>query len=202
MTGQIFVVPDGQVHGRWLLAFPQARVVSSFVAAVEGCRAGATVWSFHQRVDQLREFLIECPKGRCVVLSLKPGRQEGLRAFEAGARGYCHALATPDMLQDVAFVVERGGMWVGEELMSDAVRRIGTLVEPGPKIVGVEELTQRECDVGRSLVNGLSNREIANELAITERTVKAHLATMFEKLQVRDRLQLAIQLGRAGFGNL
>jgi len=53
-------------------------------------------------------------------------------------------------------------------------------------------LTVREIEVARAVARGDSNKEIARHLGITERTVKAHLSTLFEKLGVRDRLQLAL----------
>jgi two-component system nitrate/nitrite response regulator NarL len=53
-------------------------------------------------------------------------------------------------------------------------------------------LTQRELEVARTVVSGASNKEIARQLGITERTVKSHVGAIFEKLQVRDRLQLAM----------
>ncbi|MBV5337679.1 MAG: response regulator transcription factor [Deltaproteobacteria bacterium] len=56
------------------------------------------------------------------------------------------------------------------------------------------KLTEREREVAVLVAHGECNKEIARELNIAERTVKAHLSTVFEKLDVRDRLQLAIHL--------
>ena len=53
-------------------------------------------------------------------------------------------------------------------------------------------LTKRELEVARLVANGSSNKEIARQLGITERTVKAHVGAVFQKLNVRDRLQLAL----------
>ena len=58
-------------------------------------------------------------------------------------------------------------------------------------------LSEREVQVARMVAAGASNKEIASRLAITERTVKAHLAASFEKLAVRDRLQLALRVNGA-----
>ena len=56
----------------------------------------------------------------------------------------------------------------------------------------MELLSAREKDVARAVAAGKSNKEVAKELDITERTVKAHLSAVFEKLHVRDRLQLVL----------
>ena len=65
--------------------------------------------------------------------------------------------------------------------------------------VSFDDLTKRERQVAQSVSNGLSNREIAERLNISERTVKARLTTVFQKLGVRDRVQLAL-LMRGGTG--
>ena len=58
--------------------------------------------------------------------------------------------------------------------------------------VSFDDLTKRERQVAQSVSNGLSNREIAARLNISERTVKARLTAVFQKLGVRDRVQLAL----------
>ena len=63
------------------------------------------------------------------------------------------------------------------------------------KQVSLDELTKRERQVALAVADGLSNREIAERLSISERTVKARLTSVFQKLEVRDRVQLALLLG-------
>jgi len=58
----------------------------------------------------------------------------------------------------------------------------------------LRSLTEREVEVARLVAGGSSNREVAEQLAVTERTVKAHLTTIFEKLAIRDRLQLSLKV--------
>lgn len=55
-------------------------------------------------------------------------------------------------------------------------------------------LSERELQAAKLVAGGASNKEIADQLAITERTVKAHLSAIFEKLGVRDRLQLSLRI--------
>jgi DNA-binding NarL/FixJ family response regulator len=63
-----------------------------------------------------------------------------------------------------------------------------------PEEPTLNSLTSREVMVAEQVARGASNREIAEALEITERTVKAHLSAIFEKLEVRDRVQLALRM--------
>ena len=137
---------------------------------------------------------------RSVVISDHPAQAEGLHALEAGARGYCHAYATPEMLREVAVVIQHGGLWVGPELMARAIRAASTAgaTQGLPRSPFLARLTERESAVALAVARGLTNKEVAASLAITERTVKAHLSAVFEKLGVRDRMQLALSLSANG----
>ncbi|MCL2590420.1 MAG: response regulator transcription factor [Betaproteobacteria bacterium] len=127
-----------------------------------------------------------------VVVSNIPNEREAMSAMVAGARGYCHAWSSPEQLREVAQVVSRGGYWVGQALMS---RLISVITKNQPTVDDLPgELSEREAEVAREVIAGRSNKEIARVLEITERTVKAHLGTIFAKLGVRDRLQLALRL--------
>ncbi len=143
----------------------------------------------------------------CVVLSDLPTDEEALAAYAAGARGYCNTHAAAQMLIQVAAVVLQGGLWIGESLMQRLVSATSRL-QALPSSATTEKngdwsktLTDREEQVARTLAGGASNKEIARALGITDRTVKAHVGAILEKLQVRDRLQLSLIVnGRAKMG--
>ncbi|MDP1567189.1 MAG: response regulator transcription factor [Polaromonas sp.] len=134
----------------------------------------------------------------CVVLSDQPTDEEALAAFAAGARGYCNTHAAPQLLVQIAAVVLQGGLWIGESLMKrlvSATARLQGSVAPATEgETWSRSLTDREKQVARTVASGASNKEIARSLGITERTVKAHVGSIFEKLQVRDRLQLSLKV--------
>ena len=122
-----------------------------------------------------------------------------------GVRGYTHAFAVPALLQEVALVVEHGGLWVGPELLQRLVTATNTALHQrkdpasqAKQAVGnasaLSVLSAREAEVARAVAAGHSNKEVADLLNISERTVKAHLGSSFEKLDVRDRLQLTLLL--------
>ena len=83
----------------------------------------------------------------------------------------------------------------------DPTRKRTTANEQGaavsqPPVGDFDSLTEREYAVAVAVGKGLNNREIAESLGITERTVKAHLTAIFEKLGLRDRVQLALTVNR------
>ena len=80
------------------------------------------------------------------------------------------------------------------------IERFARLPEPAPP-KELDELTGREREIFRLIANGLSNAEIGRELYISETTVKTHVTHVFQKLNVRDRVQavvLAYQTGIVG----
>ena len=121
---------------------------------------------------------------------------QGLDALSAGASGYCNAHAAPDVLRQVAATALSGGLWVGQWLLEKLLARLALAAAekftPPATSAWARGLTEREIEVARAVAKGASNKEIANGLDITERTVKAHLGSVFEKLKLRDRLQLTL----------
>ncbi|HEX5388139.1 MAG TPA: response regulator transcription factor, partial [Burkholderiaceae bacterium] len=190
---------------RWLQAFPAGQW-GDWGKVSQNSRAGDTVWvstSYPLWLDVVAQLLQAEPRRHVVVVSATPDQTEGLRAINAGAKGYCHLYAVPELLQEVARVVEQGGLWVGPELLERIVAATRDLLArsaaadqlPAPDL---SALSAREAEVAQAVAAGKSNREVAEQLFISERTVKAHLGAVFEKLGVRDRLQLALRLsGRA-----
>lgn len=130
---------------------------------------------------------------RLLVLSSEPNDDEGLAALDAGASGYCHLYASPLTLRNALDVVASGELWVGRALMTRLLRSVGRASRPAPDAWS-HNLTEREREVARRAAHGDSNLAIADALGITERTVKAHLTAIFEKLNVADRLQLALRV--------
>lgn len=195
MSRHVLLTAQGREQGRWREAFPDLRVVPDADQAIRLAGVGSVIW-----VDVLLPGAIAAvrkarPELALVALSLNPGAAEGMTAFEAGVRGYCHMLAVPDMLRQVAVVVSNGGLWVGAELLTRAVAAVSRGTVPASSAASpLDGLTPRERDVALQVAGGASNKEIARTLDITPRTVKAHMGAIFDKLEVRDRLQLVLRL--------
>lgn len=195
----IYLAEAGAVPpARWLKAFPEGICTDGVIPA--GTGGPRRIWIASHRKDWaslLRAHLDACPGDLAVVLADTPDATECARALDLGARGYCHALATPALLGEVATVLAHGGLWVGPELMSALTRAASRLLPAtAPLPEPTRQLTARERDVLAALVQGLSNKEIATRLAISERTVKAHLSLIFERFGVRDRVQLLVKLAQ------
>ncbi len=190
---------------RWQQAFPQGRIFATPGEFKPLLRPEGLVWLHADglpgsKVDEaVRSIRESTPAARLIVLSSMPSPTDALSALQLGARGFCHALATPKMLQQVALVVGNGGLWIGPDLLNRLSGTIGAALAPSAPSTQPSlllQLSTREQEVALQVGSGASNKEIANCLGITERTVKAHMGSIFEKLGIRDRLQLALLLSQ------
>lgn len=140
--------------------------------------------------------LFENKSLKLLATASNPKDDEAITALDAGCAGYCHAYATADTLQQVAQVVEAGHVWIGPTLMQRLIQganRAAALVAK-PAAAWSAGLTPREEEIAKMAANGASNQQIADNCGISERTVKAHLSAIFEKLGIADRLQLALKV--------
>ena len=205
-----FSTASAPVPQRWREAFAEGQALSALnlLARLRGqTPAQSMVWlsaDEPQWADALQQVLQMQPGARIVVLSSAPDPMEGLRALNFGARAYTHAYAVPALLQEVATVLEHGGLWVGPELLDRLVGSTQAALakrpaEPASAATPASanpwtRLSAREAQVARAVSAGRSNKEVAGLMFISERTVKAHLGAVFEKLGVRDRLQVVLRL--------
>ena len=152
--------------------------------------ADIPAWSDEQWAPLLRN-----PRLRIVAASSNPKNAEAIAALDAGCAAYCHAYADPATLAQIQQVTEAGHVWIGQNLMQQLIQTANRVkpatAQTAPAWEGL--LTHREREVAKLAAHGASNQRIAEQCDITERTVKAHLSAVFEKLEVVDRLQLALK---------
>lgn len=151
--------------------------------------------------DDLVRLAVRLAPGCAVVaLSNAVTQEEGLTCLEAGASGYTSALANPDVLRQIAMVVDNGGLWVGPELLSRLRNSLARMPAAHiPALNGkLAALSPREREVALAVAAGASNKEVARNMGITERTVKAHLTAIFARLGIRDRMQLVLMMSGTG----
>lgn len=132
-----------------------------------------------------------------VILADEPSEAITVQALEAGAAGCCNTYAAPEVLRQVDVVVANGGLWVGRSLLQHVLASTQRILEKKAESAPQDWqslLSGREITVAQLVGQGASNKEVARQLDIAERTVKAHLTAIFEKLQVRDRLQLSLRI--------
>jgi DNA-binding NarL/FixJ family response regulator len=203
----LFVTPGGEMLPRWQHAFADATAVSAADLPLPTTpkmvwmrlRAGtsSSAAAIAQQIEATRQRVGDAA---LVVLSDTPNDDEAMAAFSASARGYCNSHATPEVLRQIATVVSQGGLWIGESLMERLLVGINRLPQmaaaSGVMRMPVSDgrLTEREWEVAQAVAGGASNKEIGRRLGITERTVKAHISVIFAKLDVQDRLQLALKM--------
>lgn len=129
---------------------------------------------------------------KIVVASMRTADDEGKQVLAAGASGYIHAYSPANALATILRTVSAGGVWLGSSLLSRLLRQIDNALPSRHEWhVG---LTAREKEVAQRAAMGDSNQAIADALSISERTVRAHLSSVFDKLGVADRLLLALKV--------
>jgi DNA-binding NarL/FixJ family response regulator len=137
-------------------------------------------------IDATREIAARHPSTRVLVLTSFSDQTRILDALEAGADGYLLKHADPDDIAEGIRAVYTGGSPLDPKAARSLLesRRGGSRVAP--------QLTDREREVLLLVRDGLANKQIARRLDIAERTVKAHLTSVYQRLGVTDRTQAAL----------
>jgi len=146
-------------------------------------------------VEVLAHLRVSCPAIPVIVFTAFDTDERILGAIQAGARGYLLKGAPRDQVFDAVRVVHRGESLLQPVVASKLLRQMSRARE-ATDTSGA--LTPRELDVLRLLAQGLQNKEIADNLCLTERTIKFHVTSILTKLQAGNRTQavtMAVQRG-------
>jgi two-component system nitrate/nitrite response regulator NarL len=130
------------------------------------------------------------PATRAVILTAAIDRSEQMIAIQLGARGVVTKDVTTEMLLKCVRCVIAGQYWLGHQTVSDLVDAI--VLRPADHRPSRTTLTSRELDIVAAIVDGASNREIAEQFGLSPQTIKNHLSSIFDKLGVSNRLELAL----------
>jgi two-component system, NarL family, nitrate/nitrite response regulator NarL len=142
------------------------------------------------------------------VIVMTPAFEEDLEiAFlKAGAKGCCRRGIDPESLQQVLNVIQNGGVWITPSLVPRLVKELQRFAEGHKsrpqnankdiraRVGQLDSLTAREKEIVELIVEGATNKEVAQALDIGERTVKGHMSNIFRKLGVPDRLKLVLHV--------
>ncbi len=140
------------------------------------------------------------------LLSDRPDEDEALLFLKLGIVGYGNTYISSPRLTEALRVVINGGVWLGQKviqrLITDNVSNVKTDNNKDSVMVALAKLTKAERQIAELIARGQTNLEIAANLKITERTVKAHLTSIYEKTKTGNRLNLAllINLGKSPQG--
>jgi Response regulator containing a CheY-like receiver domain and an HTH DNA-binding domain len=130
------------------------------------------------------------PGTRTVILTAAIDRPEQMIAIQLGVRGILTKDVSAEMLLKCIRCVAAGEYWLGHQTVSDLVDAI--VLKPADHRSSRVTLTPRELDIVAAIVDGASNREIADQFGLSPQTVKNHLSSIFDKLGVSNRLELAL----------
>lgn len=139
-------------------------------------------------VEATRRIVAAGLPTQVVVLTSFSDQQWILDALDAGAAGYILKHASPDELLEAIRAAHAGG----SPLDPKAARVLLDRGRSGAGSTGTAKLSEREEEVLRLVASGLPNKQIARKLGIAERTVKAHLTNIFQRIGVTDRTQAAL----------
>jgi two-component system, NarL family, response regulator LiaR len=141
----------------------------------------------------------ERPEARILVLTSFAEDDQVFGAIKAGAQGYLLKEASPAELAQAIRDVH-----AGESALHPAVARklIRELARPADLPPAEEPLTEREVEVLALVARGLANQEIADQLVISERTVRTHVSNILDKLHLANRTQAALYALREGIATL
>ena len=148
---------------------------------------------FENDIDLFSNLLKEYKNIYLIALSNTPTNLEGCKLLRAGYKSYLHSLSNYQILKSAVESVVTGNIYLYPELMQFLVSQVGT-IEDNKYNKNLDILTPKEIEVLNLVAKGYSNSKISKELDIAEITVKKHIGSMFQKLDVKDRLSLALIL--------
>jgi two-component system nitrate/nitrite response regulator NarL len=206
-TIRVLVADDTRIHTQLLTDAlrrdRQLEVVSppalsrDLVETVKLHKVGVVVLSSNLDEEPLRGFellreLRAFDPGIPAIMLLDSSKKETvLQAFRAGARGIFSRHDSVEILSKCIRTVYEGQIWANSEQLTFAVEALAS--SPEVRAVdanGLSLLSKREMDVVRSLAEGLTNREIAERLGLSQHTIKNYLFRVYDKLGVSSRLEL------------
>lgn len=149
-------------------------------------------------VQATREIRRIAPDTKVIVLTSFSEQDRVVPAIQAGAAGYLLKDVAPEALAEAIRAVHRGEARLHPRVAQALMLQVGQGTKPSDPPERAFSLTPREAEVLALLTRGLSNKEIAAELAITETTVKTHVSHILSKLGLQDRTQAAVYALRHG----
>jgi len=155
-----------------------------------------------KKVEQNNELIstLHKNKSRTLIVGEKWPEKAQINALMQGAAGYCGLNDSPELLTRAVDTILKGDIWIQRHLIPLVIGALVKLNNQNEQQAVIsnydsellQELSPRELEVANMVSTGENNKEIAKQLTISERTVKAHLTSTFKKINVSDRLHLAL----------
>ena len=139
-------------------------------------------------LDTLKALRAEEVTSRVVILTVSDARQDVVALLKAGADGYLLKDTEPDML-----LGQLADVMTGTQILSEPLRPyLENIYELDHLQQKLESLTRREMQIMREIAKGLSNKQVASVLHISEGTVKVHVKSLLKKLEAQSRVEAAV----------
>ncbi len=138
------------------------------------------------------EILENTSSAKIFMFADRPDAREGLIFLRLGVVGYANTYMAAKRLQEAIRITLGGRVWVGQKLMQMLLQSTYPSKEGNEENILVAKLSTREREVAELVATGMTNLDIAFELDISERTVKAHISAIFQKTETDSRLKLAL----------
>ena len=149
-------------------------------------------------IDAIPQVREASPSTKVIVLTSFADDEKVFPAVKAGAAGYLLKDAQPQELAQAIRTVHSGEALLHPSIAAKLMHEYAEDESRGKKDV----LTPRELEVLRHLARGMSNKEIAKSLVLSEKTVKTHVSNILQKLDLADRTQAALYAVRHGLADL
>jgi two-component system, NarL family, response regulator LiaR len=150
-------------------------------------------------IEATRLIKTNLPDTRILIFTAYENDEFLFAAFAAGADGYCTKMGDMNCVENAIRTVATGAAWLDVRVASRVLTSVKqTAQKPQTSNYSSFGLTEREYQVLELIVEGLSNKEIADRLVITLDTVKSHVRSIMNKLSVHDRTQAAVKAIRSG----
>jgi DNA-binding NarL/FixJ family response regulator len=150
----------------------------------------------------LEELRQHYPAIAVVVLSAIQDRANVLRALDLGASGYIPKSASREVMSSAIQLVLAGGIYIPPQILERSASPEGTAAQPARKEIGLWcselGLTERQIDVLTLMMQGMSNKTICRTLNLAEPTVKNHVTSILQALNVKNRTEAVVAVNKLG----
>jgi DNA-binding NarL/FixJ family response regulator len=184
----------------------EAATASEALAVAKGLRPDIVLLDISLRsengLDFLPQLLRVSAPAKVLVLTAVEDVETHLSALELGARGVVLKEQAPEILVEAIRAVHSGETWIGHAISAAAIAKLSRAKkkEENPEAAKIALLTPREREVVSVVAQGFSGARIALELEISEATVRHHITSILSKLEVSNKLELAVYAFHNGLG--